>query len=142
VSGRLRIGAFARATGLSKDTIRFYEREGLLTPTVEPNGYRSFGPEQVERAVGIRAAQALGFTLAEIGDTIVAWDAEGLTPAGRLALLERKRDELRARIERLEAMAGYLEAKAAWIRAGEPGVPPDVQAALFAGRKGPNCPVG
>jgi MerR family transcriptional regulator, copper efflux regulator len=60
---RLRIGAFARRTGLSRDTIRFYERKGLLVPTVEANGYRTFDQQAVERAQAIQVAQGLGFSL-------------------------------------------------------------------------------
>ncbi|MDX2010205.1 MAG: MerR family transcriptional regulator [Myxococcaceae bacterium] len=121
---RLRIGAFARKTGLSRDTIRFYERKGLLVPTVEANGYRTFDQRAVERAQAIQVAQGLGFSLGEIGRTIGEWELKGLTRAQRLKFIDEKTGELAARIAQLERMKRYLEQKGAWIRAGEHGVPP------------------
>jgi DNA-binding transcriptional MerR regulator len=121
---RLRIGAFAKKTGLSRDTIRFYERKGLLLPTVEANGYRTFDQRAVERAQAIQVAQGLGFSLAEIGRTIVEWELKGLTRAQRLKFIDEKTAELATRIAQLERMKRYLELKGAWIRAGEQGVPP------------------
>lgn len=121
---RLRIGAFSRRTGLSRDTIRFYERQGLLVPTIEPNGYRTFDQRALERAQAIQVAQGLGFSLAEIGRTIGEWESRGLTPAARLRFIDEKTSQLAARIGQLERMKRYLEDKARWIRAGEKGLPP------------------
>lgn len=123
---RLRIGAFARRTGLSRDTIRFYERKGLLVPIVEANGYRTFDQKAVERAQAIQVAQGLGFSLSEIGRTIGEWELQGLTRAQRLRFIEEKTSELATRIAQLERMKRYLEEKGAWIRAGEKGVPPSL----------------
>ena len=62
----MRIGELAARTGLSKDTLRFYEKVGLLDGVRLPNGYRDFPPETVIWLRYVRTAQALGFTLAEI----------------------------------------------------------------------------
>jgi len=62
----MQIGAVAEATGLSRDTLRFYEKRGLLRARREANGYRDYPPEAVEWLNYIRTAQALGFTLSEI----------------------------------------------------------------------------
>ncbi|MGW5421351.1 MerR family transcriptional regulator [Streptomyces sp. NPDC003943] len=60
------IGELAAATGLARDTIRFYEKRGLVTGERRPNGYRDFPPETVPWLQYVRTAQALGFSLAEI----------------------------------------------------------------------------
>nr|MYU48515.1 MerR family transcriptional regulator [Streptomyces sp. SID7803] len=66
----MRIGELAAQTGLSRDTIRFYERTGLVTGGERlPNGYRDFPPETVPWLAYVRTAQALGFSLAEIART-------------------------------------------------------------------------
>jgi MerR family copper efflux transcriptional regulator len=62
----VRIGELAEQTNLSKDTIRFYERIGLVEGERRPNGYRDFPVEMVPWLHYVRTAQALGFTLAEI----------------------------------------------------------------------------
>ncbi|KPI28909.1 MerR family transcriptional regulator [Streptomyces sp. NPDC048253] len=62
----MRIGELAARTGTSRDTIRFYERVGLVEGRRLSNGYRDFAPETVEWLAYVRTAQTLGFTLAEI----------------------------------------------------------------------------
>ena len=60
------IGALAEASGVSVDTIRFYERRGLLPPPPRTaGGFRDYGPEAAGRLATIARAKALGFTLAE-----------------------------------------------------------------------------
>lgn len=69
-SGRellLTIGQVARAAGVPATTLRYYEREQVLTPTVRNGaGYRLYDAEAVERLEFVRAAQAVGFTLDDI----------------------------------------------------------------------------
>ncbi|WP_339134037.1 MerR family transcriptional regulator [Streptomyces sp. f51] len=65
----MRIGELAAQTGMSRDTIRFYEKVGLVTGRRLANGYRDFPPETVAWLAYVRTAQALGFTLAEIART-------------------------------------------------------------------------
>ena len=64
------VSAFARASGLSRDTVRFYVRRGLLTPLAGnkcgSNPYQVFTGEHVQMARTIRMAQSLGFSLREI----------------------------------------------------------------------------
>ncbi|MFE1314561.1 MULTISPECIES: MerR family transcriptional regulator [unclassified Streptomyces] len=62
----MRIGELAAQAGLSKDTVRFYERIGLIEGRRLSNGYRDFPPETVTWLHYVRTAQTLGFTLAEI----------------------------------------------------------------------------
>ncbi|MFD8375736.1 MerR family transcriptional regulator [Streptomyces sp. NPDC059688] len=62
----MRIGELAARSGVSKDTLRFYEKIGLIAGDRLPNGYRDFRPETVTWLRHVRTAQSLGFTLAEI----------------------------------------------------------------------------
>lgn len=66
-SSTMTIGELAKQTGVGIETIRFYERRGLLPcPARRNSGYRQFGPEAVARMQFIRRAQGVGFTLKEI----------------------------------------------------------------------------
>ncbi|GGW20958.1 hypothetical protein GCM10018980_59870 [Streptomyces capoamus] len=62
----MRIGELAAQTGTTKDTIRFYEKIGLVAGRRLSNGYRDFPPETVTWLHYVRTAQTLGFSLAEI----------------------------------------------------------------------------
>jgi DNA-binding transcriptional MerR regulator len=67
----MKIGEIAKRSGISIETIRYYEREGLLLePERRPSGYRQFDESTVERLEYIRRAKDLGFTLAEIRDLL------------------------------------------------------------------------
>ncbi|BCJ39803.1 MerR family transcriptional regulator [Actinoplanes ianthinogenes] len=61
------IGELAAQAGLTTDAVRFYEKVGLVTSRRLANGYRDFPPETVAWLHYVRTAQALGFSLAEIG---------------------------------------------------------------------------
>jgi DNA-binding transcriptional MerR regulator len=64
---RMRIGDVARACGVSTDTIRWYEKQGVLAPVHrERNGYRVYGAETIERVRVVRRAIAVGFSVAEL----------------------------------------------------------------------------
>jgi MerR family transcriptional regulator, copper efflux regulator len=124
------IGEFSKRTGLPRDTIRFYERRGLLRPTLLPNNYRGFDEHCVERAIAIRVAQSLGFSLLEIGHTISQWQKHGLTTQSRLQFLNNKLIEIDARIAELAVVRRYLQRKKRWTLAGEKGIPPELIARL------------
>ena len=67
----LTMGALAEAAGVGRETVRFYERKGLLPePPRTASGYRHYPLESVERLQFIRRAQGLGFTLQEIADLL------------------------------------------------------------------------
>jgi MerR family transcriptional regulator, copper efflux regulator len=67
----LTIGALAGAAGVGRETVRFYERRGLIAePPRSPAGYRRYPPEVVQRLRFIRRAQELGFTLGEIEELL------------------------------------------------------------------------
>jgi MerR family mercuric resistance operon transcriptional regulator len=67
----LTIGQLAKQTEIGLETIRFYEREGLIkNPPRRPSGYRAYPPETVQRVRFIRIAKELGFSLKEIGELL------------------------------------------------------------------------
>lgn len=67
----LTIGEVARRAGVGVETVRFYERRGLIAePARRASGYRQYGSETVDRLRFIRQAKELGFTLAEIQDLL------------------------------------------------------------------------
>jgi DNA-binding transcriptional MerR regulator len=100
---RLRIGDVARAAGVGVETLRFYERRGLLgRPARTESGYRTYDEKVLEQLAFIKRAQAVGFSLDEIGE-ILAESAEGRSPCRhvreaarrKLAELDRRLAELR-----------------------------------------------
>ncbi|MER5844766.1 MULTISPECIES: MerR family transcriptional regulator [Streptomyces] len=107
----MRIGELAAQAGMTRDTIRFYEKVGLVEGRRLPNGYRDFPPETVAWLQYIRTAQALGFSLAEI-----ARNGEGLreapdTAVALSALFEEKIQVVETRIAELEALRTDLAAR-------------------------------
>ena len=69
--GQLTIGALAKEADVNLQTIRYYEREGLLPePPRRPSGYRMFSNEDVQRVRFIKSAQELGFSLKEIKELL------------------------------------------------------------------------
>lgn len=72
----MRIGELAKASAVSRDTLRFYEQRGLIAAQRSANGYRDYPPEMVQLVLYIKTAQRLGFTLGEIGSSVAAlWNA-------------------------------------------------------------------
>ena len=99
----MKIGQVAREAGVSVDTIRFYERRGVLpAPERRPSGYRMFTEATVERIRMARGLQSMGLTLDEVIDALGAHDAGGATCDS-----ERWR---------LEAVVGRIDARIAELR--------------------------
>lgn len=110
----MRIGDLAGRSGLSIDTIRFYEKRGLLGAQQvrrSPNGYRSYSDEAAERLELIKQAQGAGFSLSEIVDLFGLWDKEQLDDEQIVAFLRAKRNQIAQRIAELERMQHYLDQK-------------------------------
>lgn len=104
----MQIGEIASATGLSRDTLRFYEKRGLLRARRSANGYRDYPPEAVDWLRYIRLAQTLGFTLTEI-ETDLPLLAEPDAASPRLrAALERKLADIDQRIHGMHLLRAEL----------------------------------
>ena len=104
------IGGVARRAEVGIDTIRYYEREGLLPPPQRrASGYRDYGPDVVERLRFIRRAKELGFTLEEIRELLVlSTDRErGVKSVKQRA--EARLDQVNQRIHELQRMKHGLQ---------------------------------
>lgn len=100
----MRIGELARQAGVDVQTVRFYEREGLLeAPSRTPAGYRAYGPPHLERLNFVRHCRSLDMPLAEVRQLI------RLASDTRVSC--QKVDELvRAHLERVRAKRAALQA--------------------------------
>lgn len=112
--GRFKIGELASAAGVSRDTVRYYERTGLLpSPGRSGAGYRLYGDADLLRLKFIRSGQGLGFTLAETGELLALQASD----SGRAsAVLEITRDKIRqaeTRVDELNQIRAILEELAA-----------------------------
>lgn len=106
----LRIGAVARQSGVSVDTVRFYEREGLLgRVSRRPSGLREFSADTVRRLAFIRQAAALGFSLAEVRELLALRVSSKTTCEEVQRRARAKLGAVDARIAELEAIKAALE---------------------------------
>ena len=100
----MKIGEVANGAGVSVDTVRFYERRGVLpTPARIASGYRTYTPATIERIRLARRLQQLGFTLDEVIDALHATDRGDVSCASErwrleavLARIEKQMEELRS----------------------------------------------
>ena len=89
----MQIGTLSTLTGLSRDSLRFYEKRGLLQARRSDNGYRDYPEEAVQWLGYVRTAQQLGFTLAEIAaDMPLLAQGEEAGPSLRAALKSKLAD--------------------------------------------------
>jgi Hg(II)-responsive transcriptional regulator len=106
----MRIGEVADAAAVNVQTVRYYERRGLLEePPRTPGGYRKYEATAVDRIRFIRRARDLGFTLTEVEELLElrVEDAEGCP--GIEARTATKLEEVRRKISELQRMEGVLE---------------------------------
>jgi MerR family transcriptional regulator, mercuric resistance operon regulatory protein len=104
------IGELADLVGLPSQTIRFYERKGLLPePERGANGYRVYNESTLTRVRFVQTAQAAGLTLAEIGSIIDVRDNGNVPCAHATTLIQSKLTDVRARIRDLTALEAELD---------------------------------
>jgi MerR family mercuric resistance operon transcriptional regulator len=102
MNGSLTIGKLAEKAGVNIETIRYYQRRGLLDEPPKPlGGHRRYPPDMAKRLRFIKRAQALGFTLAEVGallrlDAACACAETRALAARKLSLIEQKIADLAA----------------------------------------------
>lgn len=100
----MKIGEVATQAGVTVDTVRFYERVGVLpVPERTDSGYRDYRPETVERIALTRKLQAIGFTLAEAADALAAHDVGTAT-------CESERWRLQVVLDRVDTKLAELTA--------------------------------
>lgn len=102
MESELSIGKLAEAAGVNIETIRYYQRRGLLDEPTKPlGGHRRYSANEVKRVRFIKRAQVLGFTLAEVGglltlDAACACTETRALAARKLGLIEQKMADLAA----------------------------------------------
>lgn len=129
-NGPYRIGELAARTGLTRDTLRYYERRGLIPPPKRSTGgYRVYSPSVLERLRFITQAQSVGLTLGEIGDLV-------RYQKGGRARCRRVHDLLAARLADLEGKLAALHEFERTLR----GYLQECERALGAEAE-PECPV-
>lgn len=105
----LMTGELAKRAGVNVETLRFYERKGLLpVPPRRMSGYRRYPSESVPRIRFIKRAQELGFTLGEIGELLSLRGRAGTVPADVRRRAEQKLTEIRRKIADLKAIEDAL----------------------------------
>ena len=109
VTGALTVGQLAARAGVRADTIRYYERAGLLPEPSRTDGdHRRYGPADLDRMLFIRGAQRLGLRLAEIRALLVVRET-GVCPCGPAEVLLREHvAEIDREIARLAALRAEL----------------------------------
>ncbi|MEW6694182.1 MAG: Hg(II)-responsive transcriptional regulator [Pseudomonadota bacterium] len=104
----LTIGALAEAAAVNVETIRFYQRKGLMREPDRPlGGIRRYGEPDLARVRFIKSAQRLGFSLDEVADLLKLEDGSHCTEAREQA--ERKLADVRARLADLHRIEAVLQ---------------------------------
>lgn len=119
----MRIGELCAKTGLSKETVRYYERQGLLEKVPQPNGsnnYKVYSAVDLQRLNMIKHAKMLGFTLAEISEVLAVWVGDEFTAEQKQASLRRKLQQLEEKEAALIELRARL--KNAINKVGQPCV--------------------
>jgi len=105
----MRIGELGKATGVDSETIRYYERAGLLPPPVRlANGYRAYGPVHLERLAFIRHCRALDMPLADVRLLLDFLDHPRNECADVNRLIDAQLARVRARLKSMRALERQL----------------------------------
>ena len=108
--GRLRCGDLAHLTGVSPDTIRHYERIGILPESPRTSGgYRIYAKEAADRVRLVRRALQLGFSLSELSEILRVRDGGGVPCQRVLSLTEEKLHSLEQQIDELRSTQRYMK---------------------------------
>jgi MerR family transcriptional regulator, copper efflux regulator len=105
------IGELSKQTGLSKDTIRFYEKLGLISAVsndVSTKSYKKYSLETIERLSTIVQGKGLGFTLSEIKQLLDEWGEGEISKRDLIEIVERKIEEVIKKKQQLESIETYL----------------------------------
>lgn len=130
----LTIGVFAGRAGVNVETIRYYQRRGLLWEPPKPlGGVRRYHEADVHRVRFIKAAQGLGFTLEEVGELLKLEDGEKCVQARALA--EQKLRDVRSRLAVLRSIEVVLNALVDKCRAVRGNVSCPLISSLHPARK-------
>ena len=102
-------GQLAQRVGVNFETLRFYEKEGLLSPASRtPSGYRQFAESALDRLEFVRRAKSLGFSLAEIRELLVLKEGNAQSCVEVRGRLQNKLIALLAKKAELESLETQL----------------------------------
>ena len=133
----MRIGELAKQSGVGVETVRFYEKKGLVAQPPRPvvAGYRDYSHDAVQRIRFIRSAQRLGFSLDEVAELL---DLEAGPSAQCADVRERaqiKRQQVQAKIKNLERIKAALDT----LIAACPGKGPAQNCSILEAINSENC---
>lgn len=110
----MRIGELCAKAGLPRDTVRYYERQGLLEKIPQPNlsnNYKVYSAVDLQRLKMIKHAKMLGFTLSEIAEVLTVWIEDKFSVEQKRSSLERKLIQIEEKEQALmELRAGIIHA--------------------------------
>lgn len=136
----MRIKALADATGVEVETIRYYEKQGLLpAPARQANGYRDYGQKHLERLAFIRHCRALDMGLVDVGRLLSYVD----DPVGNCLdvdiLVEEQLKRVRARLKSMQALEMQLVQLQSRCHGHEHGQECGILGELVAAARGEGC---
>jgi Cd(II)/Pb(II)-responsive transcriptional regulator len=115
----MRIGDLAQRAGVDVQTVRYYEREGLLdAPARTPAGYRNYAPQDVERLTFVRHCRSLDMSLADIRRLLALASKSALSCDHVNALIDAQLERVHAKRLELEALETQLSALRAQCTSG------------------------
>lgn len=107
----MRVGELAESTGVAIETVRYYEKSGLLPPPMrEANGYRSYGKMHLERLAFIRHCRALDMPLADVMRLLNYLDRPATDCGDINVLVDEQLARVRARLKSMRALEKQLAA--------------------------------
>lgn len=137
-SDALPIGALSKQTGCNIETIRYYEKAGLLpTPARSPAGYRRYGSSHLKRLTFIRRARALGFSIEEVRKLLKLADERRRPCAEVRVVAGAHLEDVQVKIADLRAMERVLRETVAKCASGRSPACPLIEA---LSREGPGNP--
>jgi len=129
VSVRLAIGTLSKRTGCNIETIRYYERVGLLpAPARSSGGYRLYGTEHLKRLAFVRRARALGFSIDEVRTLLRLADERKRPCAEVRVVAETHLKDVHAKIADLRRMERVLKTTVAQCAVGRSADCPLIEA--------------
>ena len=133
----LTIGELAQHAQLGAETLRYYERLGLLAPASRsPSGYRRYTAQAMDRLDFIRRAQALGFSLMQIGELLALHGRPEADMSAVRAIAAQRLAEIDAKLDDLQRLKAGLQT----LLSACPGHGPSEQCPILAALRGNTIP--
>lgn len=141
IANSLTIGSLAKAANVHVETIRYYQRRGLLSePERPPGGIRRYGNADIDRLTFVKTAQQLGFSLDEVSELLRLEDGTHCDEASALA--EHKLRDVREKIDRLEKIEKVLNEMVDRCHVNQGNIACPLISSLHGGLRGKGDPRG